>query len=253
MSDLSAASEAMDIPESLVQRSAAARAAASGSSVDEVLTAWAGGESAPATPPPAEPEPEPETQPEPEPETTEPEPASAPAEQAQPAAAAAPVATQAVPREALPPVTPPVLTGRTEHPFAMMAGAVALLAVALLVGFVAPAIPTEPDAVYSSAARYSQAGLDGREIYRSEGCGACHTQLVRPIVADAGLGPVTLNDSNKVLGTRRYGPDLAHVGSRVESPSALLSVLTATSDHPSYAGLSDADLEDLVTYLFESK
>jgi len=114
-------------------------------------------------------------------------------------------------------------------------------------------MPAEGNGVYTSAVPLSQAGIDGRDVYLTEGCGACHTQMVRPIVADAGLGPVTIADSNQVFGSRRYGPDLAHVGSRVESTSSLLAVLTASSEHPSYSGLSDTDLENLVTYLFESK
>lgn len=251
MSDVSAAATAMNIPEDLVQRSAAARAAASGSSVDEVLAAWAGGAPAPT----AAPAPEPETQPEPAEEAPTPEPEPAAPREPEPVGApvAAPVSSQPVPPAALPPATPPVLTGRTEHPFALMAGAVALLAVALLVRFVAPALPADGNGVFTSAVPLSQAGIDGREVYRSEGCGACHTQMVRPIVADAGLGPVTIADSNQVFGSRRYGPDLAHVGSRVESTSTLLAILTASSEHPSYSGLSDTDLENLVTYLFESK
>lgn len=40
---LTAAAAALDLPEGLVQRSAAARATASGTSVDDVLAAWAGG------------------------------------------------------------------------------------------------------------------------------------------------------------------------------------------------------------------
>lgn len=47
MSDLAAAAAALGVPEALVQRSAEARAKASGSSVDEILAAWAGGGSAP--------------------------------------------------------------------------------------------------------------------------------------------------------------------------------------------------------------
>ncbi len=56
---LTAAAGALDVPEPLVERSAAARAAANGSSVDDVLAAWAGGATvapaapAAATPPPA--------------------------------------------------------------------------------------------------------------------------------------------------------------------------------------------------------
>lgn len=45
---LSAAAAALGIPEALVQRSAAARAAETGQSVDEILAAWAGGEAVPA-------------------------------------------------------------------------------------------------------------------------------------------------------------------------------------------------------------
>ncbi|REK34656.1 MAG: hypothetical protein DWQ20_06735, partial [Actinobacteria bacterium] len=55
MSDLAAASEALGIPETLVQRSAEARAAETGSSVEEILAAWAGGEKAPAGASPEEP------------------------------------------------------------------------------------------------------------------------------------------------------------------------------------------------------
>ena len=53
MSDLSAAAEALGIPESIVQRSAAARAAETGMTVDEVLAAWAGGGSVAGSPPAA--------------------------------------------------------------------------------------------------------------------------------------------------------------------------------------------------------
>ena len=52
---LAAAAAAMGIPESLVERSAAARAAETGSTVDEVLAAWAGGGAVPASAPAPEP------------------------------------------------------------------------------------------------------------------------------------------------------------------------------------------------------
>lgn len=63
MSDLAAAAAALGIPELLVQRSAEARAAETGASVDEILAAWAGGESGPApAAEPSEPEPAEEVQ-----------------------------------------------------------------------------------------------------------------------------------------------------------------------------------------------
>jgi len=48
VSDLSAAAAALDLPEALVQRSAEARAQATGASVEDVLAAWAGGGEIPA-------------------------------------------------------------------------------------------------------------------------------------------------------------------------------------------------------------
>ncbi len=70
MSDLAAAAAALGIPEALASRSAAARAAANGTSADDVLSAWAGGGSvaaaAPAAPPAAA-EPVAAAAPEPEP------------------------------------------------------------------------------------------------------------------------------------------------------------------------------------------
>jgi hypothetical protein len=53
---LSEAAAALGLPEALVQRSAEARAAESGASVDEILAAWAGGEGVATPEPAAEPE-----------------------------------------------------------------------------------------------------------------------------------------------------------------------------------------------------
>ena len=65
---LSKVAELLNAPESLVQRSAEARAEASGRTVDEVLQSWAGGESVasiekPAEEAPAAEEPEPKEEP----------------------------------------------------------------------------------------------------------------------------------------------------------------------------------------------
>lgn len=58
MSDVQTAGAAMGVPPELVERSAAARAAANGTSIDDILAAWAGDAPAPAAPAPAEAEPE---------------------------------------------------------------------------------------------------------------------------------------------------------------------------------------------------
>ncbi len=252
MSDVSAAAAALSIPEDLVTRSAAARAAADGTSTDEIVAAWASGGSAPAataTAPVEEPtavveEAEPtatsEAVTEPEPQTAAVQPPPTQPESLQQTVVSGPAVI-------------PVLEGRHESPVLIAGGAAALLLVALLIGFLAPALPQEGNGVYTSVVPFTQAGLDGRDVYLSEGCSSCHTQVVRPIVADVGLGPVTIADANQILGSRRYGPDLSHIGSRVESQSSLLTVLANSSSHPSYASLSDEDLESLTAYLFESK
>lgn len=67
----------MNIPEELVMRSARARAAASGTDVEEVLAAWAGGAPAPAGA--TAPAPETEPTPDEEPEAEQPEQTAAPA------------------------------------------------------------------------------------------------------------------------------------------------------------------------------
>ena len=72
---LSKVAELLNAPESLVQRSAEARAEASGRTVDEVLQSWAGGESVASAEKPAEEAPPAEEVPpaeEPAPPTDEP-------------------------------------------------------------------------------------------------------------------------------------------------------------------------------------
>ncbi|HEX6220437.1 MAG TPA: c-type cytochrome [Acidimicrobiia bacterium] len=89
---LSSAAEAMGLPEGLVQRSAEARAAETGQSVDDILAAWAGGEAPPAAAPVEPSEPEPTEAPEaaePEQRETPPEPAVPVIEEPEPAAATA--------------------------------------------------------------------------------------------------------------------------------------------------------------------
>jgi hypothetical protein len=73
---LTAAASALNVPEPLVERSAAARATANGTSVDEVLSAWAGG--APATGTAPAPTPTEAVEPEAEPAAAQPSPEPAP-------------------------------------------------------------------------------------------------------------------------------------------------------------------------------
>ncbi len=108
MSDLSAAAEAVGAPEAMVQRSAEARAQADGTSVEEVLAAWAGGGTAAGAAPPTEEAPEAPTE-----ETAETPaeeaPEEAPAEQpdAAPSEAPAPAAAEPAAAAIAPRAAPP--------------------------------------------------------------------------------------------------------------------------------------------------
>lgn len=245
MSDLSAAAAAaLGVPEAIVMRSAAARAAETGMTVDEVLGAWAGGDSVGAPPPPAA--------------------ANEPADEAsQPAAEPAPVAAPEVVIEVptaatlapaapapAPSGKPPVLIGEPDNPRSVLIAALGLFVAVLLVGLVGPSIPTENPGARSSDLPHSEAGLRGRELYLNLGCASCHSQMVRPIVADVGLGAVSLNDSNQVLGSRRFGPDLSDIGARM-SGTQIEATILGDSGHPG-TSLSGDDLDDLVAYLVES-
>ncbi len=140
----------MGVPETLVQRSAEARAKATGSNVDSIIQAWAGGETvaaAPAAAPVVEPEPE-----APAPESI-PEPPSVPAPESPPAAEAveamAPVALLERPAEESVPVVAESLSDRIAA--SARVGAVAGLVLGLI-GW-----------VFGSQFMMSAAGMIGEE------------------------------------------------------------------------------------------
>jgi mono/diheme cytochrome c family protein len=99
----------------------------------------------------------------------------------------------------------------------------------------------------------------GWEIYRNEGCVQCHTQQVRAVVSDVGLGPVvTPNDvaltKFDLSGHLRVGPDLSSVGARLSTAELVTVTRNASSRHawttmPAYDYLSDDEINDLVAYL----
>lgn len=248
MSDVNTAAEAMGIPAELVSRSAAARAQVSGSTTEEVLAAWGGGGSVATKPPETE---EPEAAP--AEEATEPAPPPAktrePVEQAPleiPAAVSSPTQALAPAR----PVTPPVLVGTSDNPWAYLVGAIGLFVAVVLLALVGPSVPVDTPGARTSEVSYSDAASAGQEVYLSLACASCHTQMVRPVIADVDLGPVTMNDTNQILGTRRYGPDLSDVGSRV-SGTQLESIIDGSGGHQGH-NLSGDDMANLVAYLLES-
>ena len=275
MSDLlAAAAAALGAPEDLVERSAQARAEADGTTYEAVLSAWGGGAPLPA--PSAAPEPQ-------APPATTAAPAAAPA--ATPAAVApdpapaavavapAPAPPSPVPRPAAPALSKatPRLTGVRMHPlrtWVMMAG---LFVIGLVITLIGPYNTGGDFRHVVFDAPLSDLGHQGRAVYSNQGCGYCHTQLVRPVLADVGLGPVTESWADSLdtatFGVQRIGPDLAHVGSRAAyggdegavTTDELMILLTtpesvfASGNHPSYAHLTEQDLTALTTYLSELK
>jgi mono/diheme cytochrome c family protein len=248
MSDVDTAAESMGIPAELVSRSAAARAEASGSTTEEVLAAWSGGGSVVTkAPEPQEPEATPageaaEAAPPPAPtrEPVEQAPLEIPAAVISPAPATTPAR----------PSAPPVLVGTSDKPWAYVIGAVGVFVAVVLLALVGPSIPVDTPGSRTSEISYSEAASAGQEVYLSLACASCHTQMIRPVIADVGLGPVTMNDSNQVLGTTRYGPDLSDVGSRV-SGTQLESIVRGSGGHQGH-NLSNEDMANLVAYLLES-
>ena len=264
---LAAAAAALGAPEHLVERSAAARAAAEGVSVDDLLAAWAGGAPAPSSGTAPAPQPAPAAAPAAAAAPVMAAPAPAPAAAAlapQPAPAAAAAVATAPRRDSA-----PVLEGRRFHPLRTWTMLAALFLLALFITLIGP---------YQTGGDYRHLVPDpsldspaeqGRAVYLNQGCGYCHTQLVRPVLADVGLGPATETFSDALgaaaFGSLRIGPDLAHVGGRagrgesgepmtVEQFAGLLARPEETMPggrHPSYAYLSEAETAALAAYLAE--
>ncbi len=166
---------------------------------------------------------------------------------------------------------------------------VGLFAVAALIVLITPIFEgdlREPTLLADQYRDYDDGGpaADGRAVYLAEGCYVCHTQAVRPIVTDVGLGAVSVagdyvHETPALIGSQRIGPDLMHVGGRsVEAAAAELAgadgdpavfedqareqVAAFVRSHlrdprdarpwsimPSYDHLSDADLAALAQYI----
>ncbi len=144
-------------------------------------------------------------------------------------------------------------------------GAVVLFIGALLLTVVLPALDpsVEDGTILADADRVYPAGSTleaGRAVYLEEGCYYCHTQQVRPVVTDVGLGPVSVagdyvHETPALLGFERLGADLMHFGSRATGAGELRQTLVDPRGRrqwslmPSYDYLSDEELDALVEYL----
>jgi cbb3-type cytochrome oxidase cytochrome c subunit len=106
----------------------------------------------------------------------------------------------------------------------LAAAVIALFGSAVVILLVTPIFEgelSEPTLLADEARTYvgDSPAAEGREIYVAEGCSACHTQAVRPIVTDVGLGAVSVggdyvHEVPALIGSQRIGPDLMHVAGR---------------------------------------
>jgi cbb3-type cytochrome oxidase subunit 1 len=153
-----------------------------------------------------------------------------------------------------------------EQPSTVRRGAAAVFALVVLTVFALPAIDSDREATaLADESRNLEAGSIealGRDVYVAEGCWYCHTQQVRAVVSDVGLGPVSTPgdfayDPAGIFGVTRIGPDLAHAGSREPTNDAgwvelhLIDPRTERpwSTMPAYSHLNYADLTALAAYV----
>jgi cytochrome c oxidase cbb3-type subunit I/II len=102
-----------------------------------------------------------------------------------------------------------------------------LTILAVLIGGVAEIIPTivmqKNDPRMALAHTYRPLELEGRDLYVREGCYTCHSQMIRPFIAESLRygAPSTIEESIHdhpfQWGSKRTGPDLARVGGKYPS------------------------------------
>ena len=230
---LSKVAEILKAPEELVQRSAEARAEASGKSVDEVLQSWAGGEAIES---------------------------SAPAEA---------TTEEVVEEEVVEATTEEVVEEEPvemekESSFAFIAGVISVAIFTYIFAFSIPKQQSETlvaDSLNNSFEITNEA-LKGAEVYNQLNCQSCHTQNVRVLIPDSQNGIVLKNkyaDKAVILNTGlvRIGPDLSNSASREPTNNSQWlsrylkdsSSVRDTIPHPSYDFLTQEDFDSLITYL----
>ena len=244
MSDLvNKVAEILNAPVDLVQRSAEARAAASGVSVDDVLSSWAGGESVAA---------------------------SAPKEEA-PVVEEAPVEEvveevieEITTEEVVEEVIEEIVEMKNESSLSFISGVLLVSIFTYLFAFAIPknqATALVNESLNNSVDVTSEV-IKGAEIYSSLNCQSCHTQNVRTLIPDTQNGKVLQNKyANATLinnvGNIRLGPDLSTNATREPTNNSqwlerYLSDSTSVNrdiPHPNYDFLDEEDLEYLITYL----
>ena len=261
---LSKVAELLNAPESLVQRSAEARAEASGRTVDEVLQSWAGGESVASAEkpdeeaPPAE-EPAPPTD---EPVTTSDEEKEEEEESTEDLAIVVEETISEMSAEVL--IEEENIEIKKESSLGFIAGVIGVVIFTYLFAFSIPKQQSEEVVLQSlnNSVRVSEEILEGAIVYNQLNCQSCHTQNVRILIPDSQNGKILKNRfANKNLiqntGLLRLAPDLSTLGTREPTNDAewlkeyFIDPSSVKEDipHPSVNFLSNQDLDYLITYL----
>jgi cbb3-type cytochrome oxidase cytochrome c subunit len=256
MSELIAkVSEILGIPETLVQRSAEARAEATGNTVEEILQSWAGGEAV-ASSAPVEEAPVVEETPVEEVQEEAPVVEETPVEEVQEEVVVAEEVEMVVEEESI--------ELKKESSLVFISG---VIGVALFTYFFAFVIPKNQSAdlvaeSLNNEIVVSQEVLEGAKVYNDLNCQSCHTQNVRLLIPDSQNGKILKNKfANEIIikntGLLRLGPDLSTSATREPTNNGkwLSRYLTDSASvrdtipHPNYDFLSTTDLDYLVTYL----
>jgi len=108
----------------------------------------------------------------------------------------------------------------TQSVFILIVSIIVVASFSLLV-WVLPNVLTASDIQKRSTANpLTPSQLAGRDVYISEGCHVCHTQMVRPLMAEiTRYGSPSKQEHDvyehpNLWGSKRAGPDLANLGRR---------------------------------------
>ncbi|WP_305045412.1 cbb3-type cytochrome c oxidase subunit II [Geoalkalibacter sp.] len=114
-------------------------------------------------------------------------------------------------------------------------------------------VNTEADRI-EGVTPYNPLELAGRDVYIREGCNNCHTQTVRPLVAEVlrygeySRSGEFVHDRPHLWGSRRTGPDLARIGGKYPDAwhyqhMAVPTSIVPRSNMPAYAFLNDRPID----------
>jgi len=144
-------------------------------------------------------------------------------------------------------------------PILLLVLATAAIMVGTIITMVAPFfwVNTEADRI-AGVKPYNALQLAGRDVYIREGCNNCHSQTVRPLVAEVlrygeySKSGEFVYDRPHLWGSRRMGPDLARVGGKYPDSwhyqhMRQPTVMIPESNMPSYAFLDNNPVDPAYT------